>query len=198
MLTNSAGHKKYQISPVNEFMTMADLFANSEKAKYMPSRILQSLADTIRDRTLYSHWQEVISTNNPVAQVTNNSHQHFIDVLEETRRILREKGNVPEMTSASLGKRKPSRPDLGGEKQKATKTMPWASETNQRPILAWRQADKQEPRQERDLVWRRGLAASGDKTESKLVSQQRTNVNRSCAAVVKPISYASALSVVKA
>lgn len=85
----SPNHPKYSM-PVNHFITLADALINSEKQAQIPSSTLSLLDELIDKRALYSHLMShpQIKPADDDSNEEYEKHQHFIDVMEDVRTIL--------------------------------------------------------------------------------------------------------------
>ena len=195
ILTTSTDHPKYNILVNNN----TDIARQIEK---VPSSVLALLDRLIIERTEYSHWMALKSTDD-LSKISNDSHVYYIKVLKEVHTILLERMEPETKTSSqvesqipaktanaaprthkpTLGKRKNSSTSLqGSEQQKAVKTesaTPTPKHVLQKEVnhLTTQQEQQQEE-------WRQVVADSCDKKTDKR-----------CAPVAKSMSYAAALRV---
>jgi len=190
----SPNHPKYWM-PVNHFITLADAIIQSEKQAQIPSSMLSLLDKLIDERGLYSHLMahpQVKSVNDDNEEY--EKHQHFIDVVEDVRTILGGRSmEVPRTaelrptpavkptdagisrSNSTLGKRKTSVTSLDGSEEckvaKKASASASAPATQQRPMHVLRRNDK-----------------------PITLSSKSEGIDKTCAAAVKPMSWASIAS----
>ena len=177
---------------------MTELARQHEK---VPPNMVALLDRLIDERSEYTYWMSQKSTDD-TSSSSSESHQHFIKVLKETKTILVERME-PEATTAArqtcpirsettekspqtvtktLGKRKISSNALHGSGQrKAAKT----GATTPKPLHVLKATNSSTATHKKQQdEWRQVVVKSCDK-----------EVEKTCAAATKPISYAAAARV---
>ena len=201
--SSARDHEKYGIN-VNKCLTLADMFIETSKSAQMPFAVIVSLKKAISLRADYAFCMNLKSDKSQDAQALYENHLHFIDVLDETRRILspsekRTTKTSAEMTplvrqNSALGKRKGSHSDLKTkEPVKAVKTEPSLLEAEPNP---WYSGRGKITRQEPMGSWRQSLGNNSDKIDKEPNTWCEHIISKSCAPAIKSRSYAAALSTV--
>ena len=175
LLTVAIDHPKYEI-PVNDLLKIADLLTHGP-AK-VPFSILSLLNKAISLRTESCHWSQLQSDNSTFSRATFEKHQHFIDVLEEVKRILTGREGTGPTKPATTGLQR-TNSALGKRKSSTIRADSAVSESPKRPMMALKKT-----------MWREVVANTCEKTEIP------TNLpSKRCTPILKPKSYAAALSV---
>ncbi len=98
-----AGESKYTI-PIRDFTKLAEIVVNSKNPRILvPSNILGLLAEVISLRKEFSAWMSHVASHDHL-RAQNDSHRHFIKILNQVKTILHQKED-PVPTTANEDKK---------------------------------------------------------------------------------------------